>query len=203
MIGTLFFGFLGIMAKHDAYDWVTIESEYRTNQFSNSELARRHGCSRAAIHLHAKKGSWIRDLTSNVRSSTNAKLVKEDAKLTARLTGRKNSAKNEVELASETRVAVLRSHRVSVSKSLSVVEKIWANLEASVNPESEGDTEKLPLPAQASTAVNLSNALTKLIALERQAFNLNDDEQEVSGLDILQDAMDMIDGTSKGLPGNR
>lgn len=57
------------MAKDYNINWVSAKEDYLTNSFSLREIARKHGCSEAAIRKRAKRDGWIREYSSNEGSS--------------------------------------------------------------------------------------------------------------------------------------
>ncbi|RLB91964.1 MAG: hypothetical protein DRH10_00610 [Deltaproteobacteria bacterium] len=187
------------MAKKSRYnhDWQAIEAEYRTNQFSDAELARRHGCSRGAIQKRVKKFGWTRDLSRAVAQASKAKLIAEDAKLVAgEVAGSNVRERNRetIEQAAERRVAVVRLHRNDI--------QILRELEAKLLKELLGEPTKLYITQykgkivskelsltaaeRSQAANNLANVQHKRIQLERQSFNLNDKGDDDDGLPTVE-----------------
>jgi len=174
------------MAKKSKFDWPTIRREYSTAQFSDSELARRHECSRGAIQLRVKKEGWQRDNSEEVRNVANAKLIALDAGLSKKKAGKKaecyKKEQSEIELAAETRVAVLRDHRKDI-KRMRELEATFLT-ELLDNPTKEymcnfkGDIysqdTNIPVTEKSQALNSLANVQHKRITLERIAFNLND-----------------------------
>jgi len=187
----------------DRFDWDTIRREYSTGQFSPMELARRHGCSHTAIGKRVKKELWVRDNSAEVRRIAQARLIQEDAKVAeglgescmvssevssdeTRETNRKllssiDLEQRELELAAETRVAVLRSHRKDLSQLRALEEELVIKMRAAkvtkvfcykgqiVSRDFEVcDTDK------AAAAAQLASCMHKRQMLERLAFNLDD-----------------------------
>ena len=180
--------------KRIAPDWATIEDEYRTNQVSVSELARRHGISHTAINKRAKAESWARDLSKQVREATAAKLVATPVSASkARETRRET-----IDRASDDNVAIIRSHRKDIAKGRGLVALLFEQLreaaenrddvEDEIHDATAGDKDgrrralmlrAVSLPTHAGALRDLSTALKNLIPLERQAFNLDDPEATV------------------------
>lgn len=175
------------------YDWDQIEREWRTNQFSDAELARRHGCSRGAIQKRRDKHCWVRDLSDDVRVLANARLVKEDAyyglgqqqvagEVTGCHLGAKDHDRREVELAAETRVEVVRQHRRTIKMLQQLEDELIEKLtgspirKATASYMGEISTADVELsPAELAVAYNqLVSAATRRMDAERKAFNLDD-----------------------------
>jgi hypothetical protein len=198
------------------YDWQKIESEYRVGTYSDAELARRYGCSRGALQKHVKKGGWKKDLTKAVRTFVKSKLVAEDAKRAKEKTGggskgvAGNNAKKrtathdeEVELAADTRFQVQVLHRKDITA--------LRELEASLIAELQGNPTKLYITQyqgdiiqqevgltaaeRAQAANNLANVQHKRIQLERQAYNLDDDDDKG---DLKIELVNFVEETDNG-----
>lgn len=169
-------------------DWEAIDREYAAGMLSVREIARRYSCSETAIRKRAKAEGWERDLTAKVQKEVRRKLVREGVRTEA-------SEKEIVEQASETGVTIVRLHRKSVQKSQAIVENLLEQLSqfAEVRDEIEEDIledtrgsdgkvdyprrarmmKAVSLPSHSGVLRDLSLAQKNLIALERQAYNLN------------------------------
>ena len=173
------------------YDWETIEAEYRSGQFSDAELSRRHGCSRTAIQKKVKSLGWKKDLTKAVRQSANAKLIAEDARVASEVAG--CNAKSATDAAAERRVNVVLTHRKDINRLRDLEEKFLSELID--NPtklyitQYQGQiVEKevgIAVTDKCAALNNLANVQHKRIQLERQAFNI-EDEKEVGDQVVLQ-----------------
>lgn len=198
------------MARLSVNQWQKVRLEYETSQFSDAELGRRHKVSAPAIRKKAKKENWKRDLAKKVRQLANEKLVHEDAKVSIGSrkvsTGESRETFNEeqeVELAAQTRVAVLREHRVVIGKGMKLCNQLADDLfqamsatpdiEEQVDKETADDSNSkrrdsmlkaISIPTHAGSLDKLANAITKIISLERTAFNLND-EKDDKGLVVI------------------
>jgi hypothetical protein len=186
------------MPQKTKYDWVAIESEYRTGTFSDAELSRKYGCSRTAIQKHAKKDGWSRDLSPLVRRSLNKKLIEEDAKVASEVAGCNVDDDESVERAAGTRFNVVACHRKDIKALRELETKLIAELDG--NPtklyitQYQGEiVEKevgLTAAERAQAANNLANVQHKRIALERQAYNLD----ERSGEESIEDLIRRVNG---------
>jgi hypothetical protein len=177
---------------------------FRTDMYSDAELARQHGCSRTAIQKRVKAEKWSRDLSSAVRQAANAKLVQEDAKIAGYNQG---SDRDTIERASDTRVDVIKSHRRDINRLCgleeTIVEKLKNSPKKTYITQFKGDIVKedigITVMEMSAALNNLVNTMQKRIQLERQAFNIKDDDQDNTVNPIAQILKD-IDGTSRGLP---
>lgn len=164
-------------------DWEAIDREYAAGMLSVREIARRYSCSETAIRKRAKAEGWERDLSARVQKEVRRKLVREGVRSEA-------SEREIVEHASETGVTIVKLHRSSVQRAQRITEALLEQLSefAGVREEIEKDIAKntkgdyirrarmlkaVALPTHAGVLRDLSLAQKNLIALERQAYNLN------------------------------
>ncbi|WP_136810003.1 hypothetical protein [Desulfosediminicola flagellatus] len=195
-----------VKKKKKQFDWELIEREYRTNMYSDAELARRHGCSRTAIQKHAKTGKWARDLSSAVRQAANAKLVQVDAQVAGCYTMLDSEA---IDRASSTRVEVIKSHRKDINRLRDLESRMVSDLgdcpQKTYITQFQGQIIKqdvmIAITERATALNNLVNVMHRRIQLERQAFNIKDaDDSDEKKSNPLLEIIESIDGTSKGLP---
>lgn len=173
------------MVERRAIDWEAIEREYRAGQLSVSEIGRQYGVSHTAINKRAKKENWHRDLSGAVRKEVSARLVSEE------VSG--STARAAIETAAARGVEVVRQHRDAIGRGrdltirlldeLSVTTTNVGELEEMI--EEATSSEKNPkrrdamlraiaLPSRAGVIKDLSMAAKNWVALERQAFNLDE-----------------------------
>lgn len=177
------------MKKH-AIDWESIEREYRVGQLSIKEIGRRFGITHSAIVKRAKKDGWLRNLSGAVKTEIQNRLLTGDAPL--------QSEKEIVDVAAKRGVELIREHRRDIGNGRALVTTLFQELktasqdieqlESAIQDETKGDKNSqrrsqmlraVSLPSRAGTIRDLSMALSRLIPLERQAFNL--DEGPVEG----------------------
>jgi hypothetical protein len=193
----------GTMAdKRKKIDWEAVEREYRAGQLSIREIGREYGVSAPAITKKAKKERWNRDLSNQVRKAVNAKLVNTEV-------NKSNASVNEaevVEAAAERGAEVIRLHRKDINHGRTLVGLLMGQLEEAatnrdeiedaIEDETAGDSNvkrrnqmlrAVSLPGHAGTIRDLSTAMKNLIALERQAFNLDEKQGPVSDLESVLD----------------
>ncbi|CAN7367427.1 hypothetical protein LJR074_002176 [Acidovorax sp. LjRoot74] len=177
-------------------DWEAIERDYRTGQFSDQELADKHGnvVSRQAISKRAKVQRWQKDLSVEVRRATKAKLIAEqvavaNAKEVAnRVANGGNATVQAVLAAAETNKQVILAHRRDIAKVHGLTMKLVGDLETAAN---ESDTTKRPpLPELILSAQRAGQSLARLQQMERTAFGLDEDDDPAgaAGVSKLTDA---------------
>ena len=191
------------MTKRREIDWEAIEQEYRANQLSVAEIARKNDISHQAIFQRAKRKGWERDLTQQVKQRVAQKLVADVA-------DRNVTDDNITEAAAERGANIIRSHR----KDIQALRKLEGHLIAELDDKPtklylaqyQGKViEKvvgLTASERAMAANNLANVQHKRIQLERQAYNLNEGSGEVG--DALTSLLDAIakQGPSKPMGDN-
>lgn len=167
-------------------DWEAVERDYRAGILSLREIARAQGLSDTAIRKRAKAGSWDRDLSGKVASQVRRTLVRTEGSHRPRA-----SEAEIVDAAAAQVVEVVRSHRRDVSRGRSLVAKLLEELgeatdereaiEDAIEVETAGDKtvnrraamlRAVALPSRAGVIKELSAAMKSLVALERQAFNI-------------------------------
>lgn len=174
-------------------DWEAIEREFRAGQLSIREIGRLYGLTDTAIRKKAKADGWDRDLTERVRQAVRAKLVREDGSQQGSHPPRANE--REIVNAIAVRgVEVVRSHRQSLSQ-LNALANILADRLAQhldgITPDGPGVGDK---ESPSDMLEKLTRTRTRVIQLERQAFNLNassddDDGKPTAGISGLLSAV--------------
>ena len=180
------------MAKRATPDWDAIYRDYRPGILSNVEIGKAHNVSEGAIRKRAKLKGWKKDLTGAVRERVREKLVRDEVRTPGA------SDAEIIEEKSDQLTAVLKLHRKDVGTSQRLVALFQGQLEEaatsrneieeSIIDDTEGGEDGKPdikrrtamlkavsLPTHAGVLRDLSLAQKNLIALERQAFNIDDD----------------------------
>ncbi|GKS73677.1 hypothetical protein AVME950_02295 [Acidovorax sp. SUPP950] len=177
-------------------DWEAIERDYRTGQFSDQELADKHGnvVSRQAISKRAKVQGWQKDLSREVRQATKAKLIAEQVaeqvagEVADRVAKSGNATVQAVLAAAETNKQVILGHRRDIAKVRDITMTLVAALETAA-AETDG-AKRLPLGELVLTAQRAGQSVARLQQLERVAFGLDeeDDSAGAAGVSKLTDA---------------
>lgn len=178
-----------------SYDWEQIKEQYRTGTASIRAIAREHGCSDGAIRKRIKKEGWKKDLADKVRKEVREQLVREQVLSKPGEQRTANQVRDEeiVEEAARKGADVVRYHRKVIQIGHKVVENLLIDLHTAIgtrealqeeiedqtaedsNPKRRIELLKaVDLPKQATTALQLSNALQNLIRSERQAYGLDE-----------------------------
>lgn len=182
------------MARPSKIDWIPIERDYRTGQFSNRMLAEKHGVDKSGLNRKIKQDGWVQDLSVEVRERTRAALLKtEREEKTSAATPR------DIEIAVQTNVAVVTRHRKQVGKGQDIVALLMTELiessrynneiqDAIIDETAHDKTDMrrgrmlraVSLSSRSATVRDLANALKCLITAERQAYNLDEQGSEES-----------------------
>ncbi len=169
------------MAAKKGIDWEAIEREYKAGQLSIREIARQYDVSPALIVRKAKKQEWKRDLTEQIRKSVNIKLVNTDVNTDV-------NTQEIVEMAAVRSVEIVRSHRKYLSRLLHIADTFMTDLEK--NCDQENSKLKMKYKEKVEILKAIIQAISKVIPLERQAFNL--DIQEDKKTVIISNKRDAI-----------
>ena len=174
-------------------DIEAVERAYRAGVLSLREIGAQFGVRESTIRLWAKKNNWKRDLTDQVRERAKAKLSRSE-----------DPAKEDeqvIEEGSEIITRVVKSHRKSIRASRNTFNLLLAELHTETSEKETlqalikqyVDQEELPpsfeksiqkaisLPQRAGVMRDLAQALQRLITLERQAYSVDDPQDEGKG----------------------
>lgn len=148
-------------------DWEAIEREYRAGQLFVSEIGRQHGISEGAIRKRAKRDNWKRDLTEQVRTAVRAELVRDGTN--------EQCADGDLVREKAARGAqVVREHRDDISRLRRIGAVLAERLERIIEGK-EPDGIAIGDKESASDMLEkLSRISTRVVQLERQAFNLDE-----------------------------
>lgn len=160
--------------KKPSVDWEAVERLYRAGQVSVREIARQHEITEGAIRKEAKKRKWVRQLADKVRDAVREKIVRIDGTQNGTQPQRA-SDETVIETASEIGVAVRLTHRRDLQQLRAIGAILASRLAAHLN----GDPSEGPFMGERESPGDLFEKLarvkSRLIPLERQAFNLDED----------------------------
>lgn len=168
-------------------DWERIEAEYRAGQFSLREIARQHEISDTAIRKKAKEFGWKRDLSDKVREAVRIKTVRDAVRNDGDV--RERSDEEIVELAAERGAQVLQRHQNLLGAGQDLCGRLLQRVQMAVDDIEGGEAPKtqvakLQALAVAARTADLLDVLvrtaSKVIPLERQAFNLSENADSAS-----------------------
>lgn len=192
------------MTEKQAPDWELIETLYRAGILSVREIGAAQGVSHTAIQKKAKAGSWERDLKAKIKAKADALVAKaEVAKQVAieRVATEQGIVEGNAQVVADIRMA----HRKDISRSRRLAIKLLDELEgmtderatlheliAQLKDGEDADTAMLDLATKMMSLPNrtkimkeIAESLRVLIALERQAYSIDDTTAEESYEDRL------------------
>ncbi|MCK6654587.1 hypothetical protein L8R07_19300 [Enterobacter roggenkampii] len=175
-------------------DWEAIESAYRAGVLSVRELAGKYGISHQAISKRAKKDGWERDLKAKVQAKADALVAKREV---ARQVATEStiSERQLIEATAEVIATVRMEHRSDIRRARTLTNSLLEELESECSDvdalnqlgellrrEDDKGMDKLndlyhkiiSLPGRVKAMKDLADSLKNLIALERQAYSLDD-----------------------------
>jgi len=161
------------MAGHrEKIDWEAIERDYRLGQLSVREIARRYVIEASTITRKAKKESWVRDFSEEVKARTRAGLI-ETAKQQAQqhATESNEALRDGVEVAVETNLRVLRQHQTGIRQNSGRLDKLTEKFDVLL--ELAADLNEISKAASAFESMVRSQKT--LVGLERQALNIDEE----------------------------
>lgn len=188
-------------------DWELIETHYRAGVLSLREIAIAcSGANHVAIARRAKKFGWVQDLSAKIKAKAND-LVTRQAVTEAVTASRAVSDRNVIEANAQAIADIRMAHRGDIGRNRRLALKMMEELEALTDnrelfaqlsdliagvEEGEDGTsdayEKmqqafrgaLSLPGRVKMSKDLSETLRVLIALERQAYGIDEGSSEES-----------------------
>lgn len=200
-------------------DWEAVEIQYRAGIRSLKDIGGEFGVSDAAIIKRAKRDSWSRDLRAKIHA-------RAEAKVSAALVSAEVSAQTKVnerqmiEKASDEIVSVRLSQRKDIQRTRRITMALLEELEGQTGADTVSMLEQLgdllrneddfgrdrlndlyqkiiSLPGRAKTMKDLGESLRVLVALERQAFGL--DDKDNAPVDALTSLLNRVSsGTASG-----
>lgn len=156
--------------RREQIDWEAVERDYRLGQLSVREIARRHEIEASTITRRAKKESWVRDFSEEVKARTRAGLVdiaKQQAQQHA--TDSNTALRDGIEIAVETNLRVLREHQAGIRGN---AERL-ARLTEKFDTLADSAADLMDMTKAASSFESLVRAQKTLVALEREALNID------------------------------
>lgn len=176
-----------------AVDWEAVEQEYRAGIRSLRDIAGEVGVSEGAIRKRAKAEGWERDLSAKIDAKAEALVRKAEVRSKVRSEGSTHDERTIVEANAQVIADTVLNQRRDVSRSRSIVQKLFDELEAQGDGLEElamlgealesGDEEKLAqiarkviaFPSRVDSAKKLAESLRTLVELERKVLRIKDD----------------------------
>ena len=179
-----------------ATDWERIEADYRAGLLSVREIAAAQGVSHVAIAKRAKRDGWVRDLGAKIKAKAEALVTSRT--VTSEVTAERAVTDRAIIEANAEVIANVRlAHRKDIGRARTLAMNLLAELEAQTgnldllgelgellggDEDGNGISDKMlalyhavtSLPGRTKTMKDLGDTLHKLIALEREAYNIAD-----------------------------
>ena len=186
----------------EAIDWDPIQREYCLGQLTVRNLAATHGLDPASLVRKAKKEGWVRDKRAVVKALSNHQLLMGgDGNVNANA----NATPTELDVAAAAtvRTNVILNHRRDAVRARTLAMTMMAELEvmtqapmvlkdlqeclrqcqageeiphAILNRADQWLGQALTLDNRAGILKSLSETLSRVVAIEREAFGINDPE---------------------------
>ena len=165
-------------------DWEKGEKLYRLGQLSAAEIGKQLSCSTSTVTRHMEKFGIPQDKAEEVRRRT------REAIATQRNTkGQCYATKvteDDIDEAVNTNIALVMSHRKDLQRLGDIEQKLLNELDndptklymASFQGTIISEKVGLTVTEKASTLLALSNVMTKRVEKQRQAFSIDDSEED-------------------------
>ena len=177
-------------------DWEAIERAYRAGLLSIREIASTQGITHGAINKRAKRDGWERNLKAKIQAKADA-LVSKRTVSTLVSTKQADTEREIIEVNAEVIANIRMAHRGDISRGRRLTNKLLDELEALTDEQGtikeliaqlkdadrdDGDAmadvlalaNKMgALPSRTKTMKELAETLKTLVALERQAYDLD------------------------------
>lgn len=157
-------------------DWELIERDFRAGILTFRELAEKHNVSTSTITFNVKKRGWTRDLTDAINQRTQQKIAEIDIRHIVEQAATETAQKatqtiqSAIEFASDVKASIVTKHRGIVKEGLDNA----AIIEKKFNVIMQDATEIRDISTVTSAFKNLIDAKSRLIALERQSYGIDD-----------------------------
>ena len=188
-------------------DWEAIERAYRAGLLSVREIAASCGVSHTAIQKRAKANGWERDLKAKIKAKADSLVAKRE--VATQVASKSVETEREIiEVNAEVIANIRMAHRGDISRGRRLTNKLLDELEGLTDnrhlfdelgelmrsEDDKGQDKRndlyqkiIDLPGRSKTMKEMAETLKTLIALERQAYDLdtktgNSDADELSKL---------------------
>ncbi|POF89650.1 hypothetical protein [Pseudomonas putida] len=186
------------MTDKQAPDWERIEQLYRAGLLSVREIAASHGITHGAINKRAKRDGWVRDLKAKIKAKADALVSKSLVSTQVskeQLATERSIVDSNAQVIADVRIA----HRTDIGRSRKLAIKLLDELEGLTDnrdlfaelgdlmrsEDDKGQDKRndlyqkiIDLPSRTKTMKDLAETLRVLVALEREAYNVGEDQPE-------------------------
>ena len=193
-------------------DWDAVAIDIRAGILTDREIGAKHGRSHGAIQQYAKKHGIERDLTTRIQHKTKAKLAKAQLAKETSQERAKLTEEQTIEIAAEAAATIVIKQQGRIGRHLRLSESLLSELESQTidrtlyeqlgelmaAPDENGIDRLNELyrkiistPSRIDSHKKAVETEKTLVALERQAFNLDKDTTEDGGIaDAIRKAME-------------
>lgn len=211
--------------KRSNVDWEAIHRDYRAGLLSLREIAAEHHVSHTAIRKHAARHGWQRDLRARIRAQAESLVSRAEVSSEVSTESRVDD-ETIVESNAQAVVQIRLRHRHDIARARALANSLLHDLEAisaklplierlalAVSKDAGLDPNEssqrvaalrraFDLPSRASMMKSLADTMAKLIAMERNAYGLDNESDSVKGGwgDQLAEMLRQIDGAGTGMP---
>lgn len=204
---------MGRRSPDNQIDWELIEREFRLGQSTLRQIAATHKVQPSAISRKASREKWVQDKRGAVKALSEAQLlVSNNRKATVKAT---EPTEIDIEVAATVRTNIVLAHRSDALKARSLTMKLLAELEFQTDnqelferlqeiledPAGEDDSgasserqrkrleafqKAMSLGNRTSTMKALTESLSKVVSIEREAFGLESMEPGAATANAIQ-----------------
>ena len=185
--------------RKTAPDWERIEQNYRAGVLSIREIAGQYGITDTAIRKRAKAQGWERDIAAKAQVKADALVRRAEVRTQVR-TETAITERELIEATAQVIADVRMRHRGDIGKAMRLSMTLLAELDAQTDslvllgelgelmysPDERGQDKRNDLynkiiatPSRIDSVKKLSETLKNLIGLEREAYGLKGEPQEV------------------------
>ena len=198
--------------EKQAPDWDQIELDYRAGVKSLRQIASEQNVSEGAIRKRSKRDDWSRDLSKKIQAKADDLVRKETVRSEVR-TKLTITEKDTIDANGQKQASIRITHRKDISRARFISMKLFDELELMVGAENVNLLQQLGellyspddkgmdklndlymkvinLPNRVKAIKELSDTMKTLVALERQAYGL--EEKENTTVDALTSMLERI-----------
>lgn len=209
------------MTEKVSTDWERIEHHYRAGLLSVREIAAACGVTHTAINKRAKAHGWERDLQAKIKAKADALVSKAEVS-TQVSTERLETERGIVDANAQVIAGIRLAHRKDIGRYRNLANKLLDELEGLTDnrdlfdqlgdllrSEDDKGQDKLNdlyqkvigLPSRSKVMKELGETLKNLIALERQAYNVEVEPDEEDRNKLTEDELDRRIAKLSGIAG--
>ena len=184
-------------------DWDAVAIDIRAGILTDREIGAKHGRSHGAIQQYAKKHGIERDLTTRIQHKTKAKLAKAQLAKETSQERAKLTEEQTIEIAAEAAATIVIKQQGRIGRHLRLSESLLSELESQTidrtlyeqlgelmaAPDENGIDRLNELyrkiistPSRIDSHKKAVETEKTLVALERQAFNLDKEAPQDGGI---------------------